>query len=251
MMMPHLILRLDAPLMSFGGVTVDNYGRTDAFPATSLVTGLIANALGYDRTEGDRLDALQARIVHAARLDRAGWPLMDYQTVALSKDDEGWTTRGVPEGRGGGSAEGTHIRERDYWADRIMTLALRLVPASDDPDAPNLDHIAAALAEPVRPLFIGRKPCLPFSCLLIGKTDAPSTVAALETYPLAEGFDDTPLHVAWWPQIEAHPPQEGSRVIAVNGCRNWRSGVHGGEQVWIEGRVAAPQPKKPDGVQAA
>lgn len=247
---PHLILRLDAPLMSFGGVAVDNYGRTDAFPSTSLVTGLIANALGYDRTEGDRLDDLQARIVHAARLDRAGRPLMDYQTVQLSKDDKGWTTRGVPEGRGGGSLS-THIRERDYWADRIVTVALRLAPAFGDPDAPDLGRVAAALAEPARPLFIGRKPCLPFGPILIGRADAPNAVAALEAWPLAEGFDDIARHLAWWPQAECSPAPVDTRTITVYGRKNWRSGVHGGEQVWIEGRVTAPRPAQSDGAQAA
>lgn len=248
---PHLILRLDAPLMSFGGVTVDNYGRTDAFPSTSLITGLIANALGYDRTEGDRLDALQARIVHAARLDRAGWPLMDYQTVALSKDDRGWTTRGVPEGRDGGSLKDAHIRQRDFWADRIVTVALRLKLASGDQDGPDIDCIAAALAEPARPLFIGRKPCLPISPLLAGRLDAPNAVAVLESWPLAEGFDDSARHVAWWPRNETQPMPADARAITVYGRKNWRSGVHGGEQAWIEGRVSAPRPDPASGAEAA
>lgn len=248
---PHLILRLDAPLMSFGGVTVDNYGRSDAFPSTSLVTGLIGNALGYDRTEGDRLDALQARVVHAVRVDRAGWPMMDYQTVALSSDDKGWTTRGKPEGRGGGSADGTHIRERDYWADRIVMVALRVKPSLGFEGAPDLDRIAAALSEPARPLFIGRKPCLPVSPLLAGRVDAPNAVAALEAWPLADGFDDVARHVAWWLQNETGSLPADARSITVYGRKNWRSGVHGGEQVWVEGRVTAPRPAPASGAAVA
>jgi CRISPR system Cascade subunit CasD len=248
---PHLILRLDAPLMSFGGITVDNYGRTDAFPSTSLVTGLIANALGYDRTEGERLDSLQSRIVHAARVDRVGLKLMDYQTVQLSSEDNGWTTRGKPEGRGGASADGTHIRQRDCWADRIMTVAMRLKPSPGDEGAPNLDRIAAALSEPARPLFIGRKPCLPVSPLLAGRVDAPNAVAALKAWPLAEGFDDVARHVAWWPQNETDYLPDDARTITVYSCKNWRSGVHGGEKVWIEGRVTAPRPETADGARAA
>jgi len=57
--MKALILRLDAPLMSFGGVMIDQHGFIERFPGTSLLTGLVANALGwghgdYERLEGPR-----------------------------------------------------------------------------------------------------------------------------------------------------------------------------------------------------
>ena len=41
-----LLLRLEAPLMSFGSVLVDKRGPTDRHPGTALITGLLANALG-------------------------------------------------------------------------------------------------------------------------------------------------------------------------------------------------------------
>ena len=39
----HLILTLEAPLMSFGGITIDHLGVTRDFPAASMLTGLLAN----------------------------------------------------------------------------------------------------------------------------------------------------------------------------------------------------------------
>ena len=42
----HLILRLDAPLMSFGGIAIDQFGVIDTWPHSSLLTGLIGNAWG-------------------------------------------------------------------------------------------------------------------------------------------------------------------------------------------------------------
>ncbi len=36
--------------MSFGGEIVDNFGVTRRFPSASMLTGLIANALGWRRT---------------------------------------------------------------------------------------------------------------------------------------------------------------------------------------------------------
>ena len=82
--------------MSFGGETVDNIGVTRWFPSSSMLTGLLANALGWDRTDGPRHQALQDRLVFAARIDReppGGVPLTDFQTAQLGARDRGWTTR--------------------------------------------------------------------------------------------------------------------------------------------------------------
>ena len=53
-MPPHLILRLDAPLVSFGGEAIDHYGVIRPFPAKSMIAGLIGNALGFERYEADK-----------------------------------------------------------------------------------------------------------------------------------------------------------------------------------------------------
>lgn len=110
-----LLLLLEAPLLAFGGEVVDARSVVADFPGTSLLTGLLASALGYRRGEGERLQALQDRLVFAARLDRAGPRITDFQTAELDKDDRGWTTRGRPEGRAGGAGSyvGPHLRRRD------------------------------------------------------------------------------------------------------------------------------------------
>ena len=68
--MRHLILRLEAPLMAFGGETIDNYGVVRPFPAASMLTGLLANALGWRRIERKRHQQLQDHLVFASRIDR-------------------------------------------------------------------------------------------------------------------------------------------------------------------------------------
>src|SRR5881397_2751374 len=95
-----LLLRFDAPLLCFGGVVVDNLGVTWRMPGRAMLTGLVGNALGYRHFEAEKLDALQRRIRFAARCDRAGREIVDFQTVDLSQAFlfEGWTARGVPEG---------------------------------------------------------------------------------------------------------------------------------------------------------
>ena len=165
-MIDAIILRFDAPLISFGGVVIDNHGVTRMFPARSMLAGMLGNALGLDHREAATLQALQCRISFAVRCDVPGKVVRDYQTVDLSQPflARGWTTRGAPQGRAGAEATrtGTHIRYRDYIADAVYTVALVLDPPGDDPDTARLE---AALVAPSRPLFIGRKPCLP------GRTD--------------------------------------------------------------------------------
>jgi len=81
--MRAIVLRFDAPLVSFGAPAVDQNGVVQPFPALSMLTGLIANALGWEHRESDKLDALQERLRYAARTDRRGEALLDYQTVDL------------------------------------------------------------------------------------------------------------------------------------------------------------------------
>ena len=61
--MNHLILNLESPLMSFGGETIDNLGVIRWFPAVSMLTGLLANALGWRRVDRERHQDLQDRLV--------------------------------------------------------------------------------------------------------------------------------------------------------------------------------------------
>lgn len=127
----HLLIRLQAPLIAFGGETIDNFGVIRDFPALSMVTGLLANALGWDRGDDTLHNHLQERMVMGARLDADGERLVDFQTAQLQANDKGWTTRGVAEERAGGAGTyaGPHLRYRHYHADMNVLVALRLQPA--------------------------------------------------------------------------------------------------------------------------
>ena len=179
--MRHLIINLESPLVSFGGETIDNLGVVRRFPAASMLTGIFANALGWRRVEQPKHQALQDRLIFAARIERepaGGVSMQDFQTAQLGRDDKGWTTRGYPEGRAGGANtyNAPHLRYRDYFADMRVCVALRLRD-SDDVDAPTLEDLAHALEYPKRPLFIGRKPCLPSASLFGGFSDKGHTPA--------------------------------------------------------------------------
>lgn len=230
-MQRHLLIRLSSPLIAFGGETIDNFGVIREFPALSMVTGLFANALGWDRGDDVLHNRLQERLRMGARLEVPGSRLTDFQTALLLANNKGWTTWGsVEERRGGEKAiDSIHLRFRDYHADLTALLAVRLEPADE---APTLDAIAQALDRPQRPLFIGRKPCLPVGRLVAGWVEADSILHALQLAPLAKGAHGLR---AQWPDGEGQLP--GDRIVDVCDERNWTSGVHGGWRPVREGLI--------------
>ena len=229
-----LVLRLEAPLMAFGGVAIDQVGPVRDFPAASMLTGLLGNALGWHWSDSERLQALQDRLTFAARRDHEGTLLTDTQNAQLAKADKGWTTRGTPEGRDGASYHAPHRRLRDYHADASVRIVLRLEPPDE---APDLDRIADALDRPARPLYLGRKPCLPSTPLLpTGATrwvTGETAYAALSTLP---GAEDAAR--ALWPEDQGPRTGRGvDRIADWADLRVWRTGLHGGSRKVVEGRV--------------
>ena len=228
-------LRLHAPLAAFGGEMIDAHGVIRNVPAQSMFTGLLANALGWTRAMRAEHQALQKRIVFGVVWERdvAHSRMTDYQTARLGKNDRAWTTRGIPAGRAGGAATyvGAHQRWRDYHADMRLTAVVRLDPADADP---TLDALAAALDRPARPLFIGRKSCLPSAPIFRGwLTDAADASAALRAVALTNASK----LLAFWPEGEG--TADAVRITTVTDERNWESGLHGGSRRICEGSISS------------
>ncbi len=269
----HLILRLQGPLMSFGGPAVDSIRPTEQFPGKSLLTGLIANALGYRRYDHEELQRLQERIVHAVRIDRepaSSYPLTDYQTAQVSSGDTGWTTWGFAETRKGADQTAPILRYPEYWADAVCTVALRLEPAEE---TPRLEEVEAALTHPARPLFIGRKTCLPSGPLLAGTQKGETALAALLEVPhepeakLAGRTNGASPHRplrrsayggrrnnqepeaapaqkplrCQWPRGEGDERIEADRSQPRQQAdrRNWKTRIHGGGTWYHQGSIPA------------
>ena len=234
-----LVLRLEAPLMAFGSVAVDHVRPTGDFPAASMICGLIGNALGWHWRDRQQHQDLQDRLVFAAYQERRGVLLIDMQNANLRSDDKGWTTRGVPEQRAGRKStyDSPHRRRRAYKADEAVRLVLRL---ESDERAPTLATLARAFQYPARPLFIGRKPCLPARPLVAPEPD--SCVDAVNSYAalctVASAGPSTRRKPALWPVGEG--PERGAEVdrfVERTDLRNWRTGLHGGSRRVVEGWV--------------
>lgn len=231
-MTTYLLLRLEGPLMSFGGTAVDHRRPVQAWPAVSMLTGLLANALGWRAGDAAALDGLQARLRWAARIDRPGEPLNDFQTAQLSQSDKAWTTRGVVEERGGGpeAYKSPHLRSRDYRADASVLVALCLHPAQG---APSLQDLAHALDEPARPLFLGRKGCPPGTRIQAGWVDAEDAVCALRVAPTGQD-GVSPTQAAIYFSAGAAPLGPGLRTHHTSDERRFALDVHAGRQLVYE-----------------
>ena len=249
-MQDFLILHFQAPLMSFGGPQVDQIGPTGRFPTLSQVAGLLSNALGYKHGEHDRLQALQDRMSLASVLVREGHELIDYQTVDLGQvhlRNPAWTTLGTTEHRKGGTAArfGTHIRLRRYRADASVITAVTLTPSEVEP---SLGDLGRAIQEPARPLFVGRKPCLPSAPIFIGVVRQMASIRrALTSVPLrfpewwkfATADTKSDRLLGEWPILDeaSLSPLQRVGTYRVTDQRDWLNRIHVGERVVISGRL--------------
>jgi CRISPR system Cascade subunit CasD len=122
------------------------------------------------------------------------------------------------------------LRYRDYHADLRLLLALRLEPPQE---SPTLDDLAAALDYPARPLFLGRKPCLPSGRLFAGWQQGDDLIAVLRAVPASANSDET-LRLQW---SEGEGRLPGDRLIDLCDERNWTSGAHGGWRPVRQGAI--------------
>jgi len=210
--------------------------------------------LGYDQSEFDRHDRLQERITYAVREDVVGEEITDYQTVRLNPEDrpqdpnprrlemqrQGWTTwAAVDERNKDGENARRIVSDRDYWADAVHTVAVTL----DAPgETPTLDDLDAAVRHPARPLFLGRKPCLPADSLFAGRMEADSLPDALVQAPLHARADDGPSYAAWWPTHPDADDPSGANLDVdlrepVTDRRDWKNQIHVGERWIVNGTV--------------
>ena len=227
-----LFLRLEGVLQAWGERGRWSVRDTAPEPTKSGVIGLVACAMGYKTDAQIRPLAEKTRI--GVRCDVPGQIITDYHTADLGQPflQKGWTTRGVAESRGGGSAAtGTHIRYRQYHADASYTVALTLDPVAEYPD---LSAVEEALRQPERPLFVGRKTCLPSVPILGGRIAASTLRDALATAPASRwspGGDR--VAEAWWPAAEGGEGMEQT----VSDHRDWYNQIHTGKRFICHGHV--------------
>ncbi|MFF8387402.1 type I-E CRISPR-associated protein Cas5/CasD [Streptomyces kanasensis] len=160
---PGLLLRLAAPLQSWGRHSHFNERDTAPFPTRSGLIGLLASALGRARHEP--IDDL-ATLSLTVRTDRPGVPLRDLHTVGGGLPARATVTTAEGKKRSGDTT--TLLTHRTYLADAAFTTALT---ATDTTPTDLLPTLAQALLTPQWPPYLGRRSCPPEGPLLLGASD--------------------------------------------------------------------------------
>ncbi len=170
--MKSVLIRLEGPLQSWGTQGRFSIRDTDTEPSKSGVIGLVAAALGMKRGDSETLAQLAA-LEMAVRIDREGTLLHDYHTAGggkfRGKDHSVWGTKD------------TVTTDRYYLCDASFLAAL------GGEDHALVGRIAERLADPVWPLFLGRKSCVPSKPPLAGLREA-LAAEALRREPLPDGI---------------------------------------------------------------
>ena len=153
--MATLLLRLAAPLQSWGTDSKFEIRNTAREPSKSGVIGLLAAALGRER-DADLEDLKRLRF--GVRVDQEGELLHDYHIASI----RGY---GPPVERIKQYDKKPFITHRYYLSDAIFLVGLE----SEDRDF--LSMLENAIRKPVFSLFLGRRSCPPSMPILIGIRD--------------------------------------------------------------------------------
>ena len=139
--MPTLLIRMAAPLQSWGVDSKFETRRTGREPSKSGIVGFLAAAMGYKRDEDDKIAEL-SRLNIGVRVDKEGTLLRDYHTVHGQKS--------------------AYVTNRYYLSDAIFLVGVE----SNDEEL--MKKLANALEYPTFPLFLGRRSCPPTLPIYLG-----------------------------------------------------------------------------------
>jgi CRISPR system Cascade subunit CasD len=168
--MTTLLMRMRAPMMSWGDHSRFTIRDTRREPTKSAVIGLLCAALGRPRWEPVHdLAALKMGV----RVDREGVMLCDYHTVMDSI-------------KSSGSKGDTVLSDRYYMADADYLVGL-------EGDRSLLETLDAALESPCWQLYFGRKSFVPSCPVRQG-------ISELE---LANALEDFQNHPTRWQQLSS------------------------------------------------
>jgi CRISPR system Cascade subunit CasD len=194
--------------------------RTDMHPSKSGVLGMILCAMGVSRDAASSIVGSLARLEMGVRIDRPGVLDWDYHTAGAKF--------GIRQAKGGVKLTATTkepetlLSRRQYLFDSSFLVALR----GNSHDVAQAEH---ALRNPVWPVFLGRKCCVPTEPVVAGTGDHLSLRAALESMPFyTDPFsreERVELEAILEHTAESPPPKNGRLVHDVP--RTLRNPSHG------------------------
>ena len=216
-----LFLRLAGPMQAWGTESRLQIRRTDKYPSKSGAIGIILCAMGVARDNAgpalERLVPLQM----AVRIDYPGTTVWDYHTAGAGI--------GIRQAKGGIKLTATTkqpetlLSRRQYLFDASFLVALQ-------GDRAVISEAVAALQDPVWPVYLGRKCCIPTEPVFSGTGEHQSLLEALSSQPIQidapceEGGEvEVPAVIEHSPGT---PPPPGARLV-YDVPRTLRNPSHG------------------------
>lgn len=170
--MDYLVMRLYAPISSWGTLAVGEDRPTVNYPTRSAVLGLLGAALGIKRSETQQLKDLADSVGIASKTYSEGTILRDYHTIQTPNAGKGVQFFTRKQELQSAKVE-TILSSRDYREDGLWIVAIWLKPETDNSHCEfkvNLEQLQQALKYPTFTLYLGRKSCplsLPLSPQII------------------------------------------------------------------------------------
>lgn len=161
--MNGILLRLAAPLMSFGEHAAFHHRDTLPFPTRSALIGLFAAAQGKTREEALAPDPRTGThpytdLVFTIRTDRAGTRHTDFHTTGGGRPHkQGLRTS---SGKYRKRSASTLVTHRVYLAGAVFVVAVQ-------GPAPLLHDLTTCLEQPAFSPYLGRRACIPDEPLLL------------------------------------------------------------------------------------
>lgn len=242
-----LLFTLYAPLASFGDIAVGEHRQGWDRPGKSAVLGLVAAALGLDRSEEAAHQALSEGYGFAVRIDIAGRALEDFHTVEIPRARRGgaWATR-REELAALDEKDNPVVSRREYVSDGLYTAALWARAGARW----SLPDFAKAMRYPVFTLYLGRKSCplgLPLAPELVTADTLEQAFAKRKPWP----FPDH-LHISLSGQPMLYADMDAPGCVIDDGQRVRRRDSLSSRGRWqfadrdeMRYRLSAPQTENP------
>ena len=200
-----LILRLDGVLQSWGERARWDFRDSNTMPTKSGVIGMLACSMGLPRWNV-RIAELSNNIEMGVRADRYGIMLEDFHTVTGERGFLFNTKGKEREGDGGA----TIITPRQYLQDACFTVALS---ANEE----LLLECATALQNPIWPIYLGRKSCVPSGPVFEDLScKYSSIVEALSNYPLCTRHEKSTTFLCEYADITGSIMRRDEISININ-----------------------------------
>ncbi|ROP44148.1 type I-E CRISPR-associated protein Cas5/CasD [Streptomyces sp. PanSC9] len=238
-----LVLRLAAPLQSWGGPSRYNRRETRPQPTKSGILGLLSAAEGRDR-EAPLTDLVGLQL--GVRVDQPGTLLRDYHTysdyrglpmLSAKANAKGQQTRTTPP-------KYTGVTQRFYLQDAVFVAALRGPQAL-------LQGLEEAVRNPVFPLCLGRRSCPPTGPVSLGLSDDTPLDDALKNVPWQAGSHRRRQARSSTVSLEAtvEDPTGDQLAVDVPDTYDLKTGTRFGRRtvrhLWVTVPTGQTQPDRP------